>query len=80
MSAMTPRQLLMTLTAMARMANAVNLEHGPRWAKHGERGLKRRARKARRNAHAVRLQRVSWCRYAEDVKRAEALIAKGRPC
>jgi hypothetical protein len=44
--------------------------------KHGERGLKRRARKARRKAHATRLQRVS---YAADVKRAEALIAKGGP-
>lgn len=37
--------------------------------KHGERGLKRAARKARRKAHARRLQRVTWCSHFEQLKR-----------
>jgi hypothetical protein len=71
MSRMTPRQLLMTFTAMARMANAVNLEHGPKRPKHGERGLKRRTQKSRRAAHARRLQRATWCAHHEAIRRGD---------
>jgi hypothetical protein len=40
-----------------------------RMAKHGERGVRRAARKARRKAHARRLQRVTWCSHFEALKR-----------
>ena len=69
MSAMTPRELLMVLTAMARVATAVNREHGPKLPKKGPRGLKRAARKRRRALHARTLQRNTWRSHFEATKK-----------
>jgi hypothetical protein len=69
MSAMTPRELLKVLTAMARITTEVNREHGPKHPKKGPRGLKRAARKRRRVLHARTLQRNTWRSHFEAIKR-----------
>ncbi len=59
------RVLLGRFGLEASVIDHLNETHGRRLPKQGERGLKRRQRKARRKALATRLQRVSWCSYYE---------------